>query len=576
MTHDNAFSRLGIQIRPGGPPQQKTTCPQCSQERRKKRERCLSVNLAEGLWHCHHCGWQGSLRDTDRTTSHTFAPQKPPPQSPHSNTFQVQLRPFTPEEAHYWQRYHITPELLQRYGVHSVSRYTATNRNGQAHSVEASPHNPIFAYALTHDPLWEIDPPSHPASSSLLNAPCAFKLYRPHDTHGRFRHLGQRPQDFYFGHAQLSAQGPRVLITGGEKDVLSWAYLGQPAICLNSETAWPPQALIEELTTRFDTLAIAYDADETGQRMAHKICDHYQLPNLELPPMQQGHKDISDYIAHDYPLAPLLDRLNQISPSPIHRDSFVPLAVQNESPTSSQSPDIPLSHSLDLTHLMQRFQQEPPLHLTYLGLPPVAMGYVVGPPKSGKTTFCEGLAFSLAAQADQYLGAPLHAPNPRVMLFALEEFWQNRLQRNVQQLPRLTDTYGEAWLTHHIRSIDETFPRYLHSEEEWALLDREIDMFQPSVVFIDSLSRLYSGSIEDSRVAQALTQRLRQLVQDHQILLILIHHTPKQLGRPLTIDSIAGSRVLAQEADFAIGLSRTPSGQRYLKPLFYRYAPEPE
>ena len=42
------------------------------------------------------------------------------------------------------------------------------------------------------------------------------------------------------------------------------------------------------------------------------------------------------------------------------------------------------------------------------------------------------------------------------------------------------------------------------------------------------------------------------------------------------IDSIAGSRILAQEADFAIGISKTLSGQRYLKPIFYRYAQEEE
>jgi len=39
----------------------KTTCPKCSEGRRKKKEPCLSVNIDEGIWNCHHCGWFGSL-----------------------------------------------------------------------------------------------------------------------------------------------------------------------------------------------------------------------------------------------------------------------------------------------------------------------------------------------------------------------------------------------------------------------------------------------------------------------------------------------------------------------------------
>ena len=45
----------------------KTTCPKCSHERRNKYERCLSVNVEEGLYNCHHCGWAGQVK-TDYVT----------------------------------------------------------------------------------------------------------------------------------------------------------------------------------------------------------------------------------------------------------------------------------------------------------------------------------------------------------------------------------------------------------------------------------------------------------------------------------------------------------------------------
>src|SRR5207247_3431233 len=37
------------------------TCPQCSDKRRKKKQKCLSVLIdGEGVrFNCHHCGWHG-------------------------------------------------------------------------------------------------------------------------------------------------------------------------------------------------------------------------------------------------------------------------------------------------------------------------------------------------------------------------------------------------------------------------------------------------------------------------------------------------------------------------------------
>ena len=32
-----------------------TQCPSCSSQRRKKKAACLSVNIDEGVWLCHHC-----------------------------------------------------------------------------------------------------------------------------------------------------------------------------------------------------------------------------------------------------------------------------------------------------------------------------------------------------------------------------------------------------------------------------------------------------------------------------------------------------------------------------------------
>ena len=58
------FSDNGIMVkRTSG--QVKTKCPKCSQERKKKSDPCLSVNIDTGVWNCHNCGWKGGLKKHD-------------------------------------------------------------------------------------------------------------------------------------------------------------------------------------------------------------------------------------------------------------------------------------------------------------------------------------------------------------------------------------------------------------------------------------------------------------------------------------------------------------------------------
>tara|TARA_R110002072_G_scaffold249594_1_gene408498 strand:+ start:1955 stop:3652 length:1698 start_codon:yes stop_codon:yes gene_type:complete len=58
------FSENGILIkRTSG--QVKTKCPKCSQDRKKKSDPCLSVNIDTGVWNCHNCGWKGGLKKND-------------------------------------------------------------------------------------------------------------------------------------------------------------------------------------------------------------------------------------------------------------------------------------------------------------------------------------------------------------------------------------------------------------------------------------------------------------------------------------------------------------------------------
>jgi twinkle protein len=62
------LSALGIKLRRRSGTE-KTTCPQCSESRRNKKDPCLSVNITEGVYNCHNCSWKGNVKNFDRKDS---------------------------------------------------------------------------------------------------------------------------------------------------------------------------------------------------------------------------------------------------------------------------------------------------------------------------------------------------------------------------------------------------------------------------------------------------------------------------------------------------------------------------
>ena len=61
----NKLSDLGIKLtRSSG--HLKTKCPKCSDGRKNKHDLPLSVNINEGEYNCHNCGWKGNVRSFER------------------------------------------------------------------------------------------------------------------------------------------------------------------------------------------------------------------------------------------------------------------------------------------------------------------------------------------------------------------------------------------------------------------------------------------------------------------------------------------------------------------------------
>lgn len=158
------------------------------------------------------------------------------------------------------------------------------------------------------------------------------KLYCPNPKN--FFYIGNKPKDFVFGINQIfnrahkAKKFPELLVlTGGEKDVLTLTTLGFDAVSLNSETSSLPCSLYN-LLDAYKNILIFYDNDDTGIRNANKIKNlleqRYNVSICTLPKEIDGKyiKDVSDYMKQDLPIS----ALNQIIKDSINNQIHIPLS----------------------------------------------------------------------------------------------------------------------------------------------------------------------------------------------------------------------------------------------------------
>ncbi len=226
--------------------------------------------------------------------------------------------------------------------------------------------------------------------------------------------------------------------------------------------------------------------------------------------------------------------------------------------------------SITLCELAKLAKQMPKPQFIWNGIQEASFGYILGPSKTGKTTLCENLGMSIASGKSEFLGLPINIVNRKVVFLSFEEYWLPRTLRNIKQSSKVSLNGDESWTNNYVvANID--FPQQICGNQDWAVLENTIAINKPGIVFIDSLTRIVEGQVEDVQVAKRACIKYRELSNKYKCAIVCVHHTPKLNGKEITLDSIAGSRVFAQEADFAIGVNKSAAGLRYIKNVFLRY-----
>lgn len=188
---------------------------------------------------------------------------------------QVEVQDFTDLELKWWGKYGITLETLKRFNVYSCKHVFL---NGKI-IAKSQQHCPIFGYYggkikenNENIELW--------------------KCYFPQRKEYRF--VGNYPAKKIQGYDRLPKKGKFCVITKSMKDCLALYAYGIPACAPNSEVIIPPEAIVNDLTHRFNHVFVLWDCDYTGVTFLNKIKRKYPQLKCLIIPRKLGAKDFSD------------------------------------------------------------------------------------------------------------------------------------------------------------------------------------------------------------------------------------------------------------------------------------------
>jgi twinkle protein len=69
------YQEYGIDLENDARGQHYTTCPECSEDRKKSNIKCLGIDANRKIWNCNHCGWSGRLKNHIDPPTRTHRPK---------------------------------------------------------------------------------------------------------------------------------------------------------------------------------------------------------------------------------------------------------------------------------------------------------------------------------------------------------------------------------------------------------------------------------------------------------------------------------------------------------------------
>lgn len=442
--------------------------------------------------------------------------------------FEIKRKQFNDAEKGFWFKFGIDQQTLKKFNVSSLEEFSTTSKIGNAYTTKSSFDKFIFAYENDN---W-------------------VKLYKPLDEKKyKFQYLGTKEQGFIFGWKQLQENGELLIITGGEKDVMSLAAKGFNAITLNSETATLPKSVVDELKLRFKIILVLYDNDETGLKQSNILAVAHGLHRLVLPSLQNNGKDISDYFAY----GETLEKFNDL----------LLTAIQNPAPV-----ELDIEKSVyNAVELLARGEVEQQYLMEPI-FPQKGSAVLAGKPDTGKSQFARQLCIQIALGEKTFIDFELNPVHNKSIYVATED--------NEDATRFLINKQFGGLGKQAVENLRFIFADTMNQEEIIKNLNEQLTLEPVDLVVIDSFGDIFQGNDSNNNMAMRNTVKtFDKIGKEHNCLVLFVHHINKAAYRVAPgQEHIQGGAGLVQKVRLAIVLSEGEGNIRYFTVVKGNYCPK--
>lgn len=189
----------------------------------------------------------------------------------------IEIQDFSKSELEWWNKYNITLDTLNKFNVYSCKHVFLNNE--------------LFAESSYNCPIYGYYGGKIKENGKKIEL---WKCYFP--SRKTYRFIGNYPSKKLQGYDKLPKKGKVCVITKSMKDVLSLYSFGIPACAPNSEVIIPSEAIVKDLTSRFNYVFCLWDNDRTGVSFLLKIRKKYPQLHCFIIPRRLGAKDFSDLV----------------------------------------------------------------------------------------------------------------------------------------------------------------------------------------------------------------------------------------------------------------------------------------
>jgi twinkle protein len=269
MSQEN-YRDYGIELSLSETGQKYTTCPQCSDQRKKTNIKCLGVDTDRQIWNCNHCGWSGSLKTKIHLPTRTAKPSYTKPN---------------------WKPADNLPEKVIQYFKDRGISETTLKRNDIQHKTEV--------YFSQVEGMQSAICFPYKRKNEIVNI-----KYRSGD-----KHFSQEKGSakIFYGLDTIQANDNTLIITEGEIDKLSFDEVGYSFVVSVPDGAPPPDA--KNFNSKFEYLEncknemahitdfiLAVDNDPAGQSLERELARRLGFDKCFKVSYPDGCKDANEVL----------------------------------------------------------------------------------------------------------------------------------------------------------------------------------------------------------------------------------------------------------------------------------------